>query len=75
MGSKKMWYNYQTESYDALVGAPTTDEEAEKYLQQGPMVSIYQIHRELGDTILDAMEKALTAGLSPETKAALGIAE
>jgi hypothetical protein len=67
MQTKLSWWNYRTQEYELRdAGVPLTDEDAERYLQPGPMFGIYQCRRALGDSIPDAMEKALLAGLPEE---------
>lgn len=56
--------------YDPMFEAPETDEQAIVFLRHGKtevyadaLVGIYRIRRELGQSILDACEEALRAGV------------
>lgn len=54
-------YNYTTDEYDYR-DAPTTDEEAKRYLPQQPAAQgLFDCHREMGLGILEAMVEVLTA--------------
>ena len=67
------WYNYDTGEYEQ-VDTPETDEQAETFLpgpkqfpgmpDDGPVRGIYRCYRAQGDSIIDAMLKALLACVS-----------
>ena len=55
------WYNYAAQDYEHS-DAPVTDEEAKRYIPQDEAAqAIYQIRREMGDSILHAMAYTLEA--------------
>ena len=62
MSEDRGWWNYKTWAWDNR--PPETDEIARQYLMQNHATQLYyRIRRTLGDTILDAMLKALYAQL------------
>lgn len=55
-----MYYNFKTQQFDNR--QPDTDEIAKELISQDPAAqAIYEIHRELGDSIRVAMLKTLYA--------------
>jgi len=66
MDKKEYWYNFQTGEYD-FVEAPTTDEEAVKYLPQlGAGLTLYSLYREQGLDIVESMKNVLEAALKTQ---------
>lgn len=64
MMSISRWWNYKTEQYDSRDIPPQTDEEAKMYISQlNEAQRIYELHRELGLSILNAMLETLKAQL------------
>jgi hypothetical protein len=56
-----MWYNYATQTYDPCTGVPTTDAVARQYIPQHQYAQdVYRIHRDLGESIPQAMLAVLT---------------
>ncbi len=57
------WHNYQTGEMD-FREAPETDEEMRPYLPQDPSaLGLYQCHREMGKSIMDAAIRTYKAVL------------
>ena len=59
-----LWWNFDTECWDHRKNAPGTDEAAMPYIPIGPRRNLYQCHRALGLSVLDAMVKALGGELA-----------
>lgn len=56
------WWDYAKEEYVWRTEGPQDDETALQYLPQYPAAKgLYEVRRELGDTILEAMIKVLDA--------------
>jgi hypothetical protein len=59
MSGQSFWWNYATEDYEEN-GEPVTDDKALQYLPQIPAAQgLYECHRKLGKSILEAMMETL----------------
>jgi hypothetical protein len=54
-----LWWNFKNECWDNRTDAPKTDVEALQYIPIGVRRNLYQCHRQLGLSVLEAMVKAL----------------
>ena len=62
-----LWYNYQTDDYDALFKAPVTDEETVKYIPQiVPAQGLYNAFRAQGHSVLESMGRVLAECVGEE---------
>jgi len=61
MDRKGYWHNYKTGQYEYRY-APDTDEDALALLPQYPAAQgMFEVYREMGKSILDAMDYTLSA--------------
>ena len=61
------WFNFDLGKYE-FRQEPATDEETLPLLPPGPQRDIYKCYRMLGDSIMEAMRKALVAGLPKDKR-------